>query len=478
MPWENTIINQLVIQGNNAGIFIYNGTPALGTLVGSWSAVAGTDPYGNVVPLGLNAGNAYFTNATIISGLLSNALITTSQLNQSSLYESTVTFDSGGGDLLMYATTTTTITLAAGVTSWTSPAVISSGTITCTGSAGSGAGGIQNKYGGEGGGGGEYAQYPGYPLNPNTAYQTSIAAGGTAVGQASTGINGGSAVFDTTLISGPGVVAHGGFGGAVPTSHVGGQGGTGSTAPIHFNGGNGGNVPTNGTLGAAGGGGAGTAAGPGTNGSTLGPGGTVGGGAGGGTNGNGVNGTTPGGGGGGAGFTTGSVLSGAGGAGRITISYVTASALIGAVSPVAGSDAAGNSWAAGFNGVSQALTPGAAPETPETWHTLTPLLINTWAVRAGGYYAQYRMSADNMIEVVGEVTHAAIAGTSQFANALPAAYFPAENQDGIGYATAGANGAVSVFYSTTGTLTFFNLPANTVTVAFSCRFPKNGAGGN
>lgn len=476
MPWENTTINQLVIQGTNAGIFIYNGTPGIGTLVGSWSAVATVDPYGNPVPIGLNAGNAYFTNATIIAGLISNALITTSQLNQSSLYESTVTFDSGGGNLLMYATTTTTITLPAGTATWTAPAVISTADIKCTGSAGSGAGGSKNNYGGEGGGGGEYAEYPAYPITPLTVYQTSIAGGGTSVANGHRGINGGSAIFDLTQISGPGVAANGGFGGAIPTSRVGGNGGTGSAAPIHFNGGNGGNVPTNGTLGAAGGGGHGTAAGPGTNGSQFGSGGTPGGGAGGGTNINGGNGAIPGGGGGGAGFATGSTTSGTGGDGRIVITYQTASALIGAISPVTGTDSAGNAYGAGYTGQVQAFTPGSAPATAEVWHSLTPLLTNAWTVRGGGYYAQYRMSADNMIEIVGELVHAAINGTSQFATALPSAYWPADNQDGVGYASAGVSGAIAVFLSTSGTLTFFNLPANTVTVAFSIRVPKNGSG--
>ena len=476
MPWQNTIINQLIIQGTSANILIYNGTPGLGTLVGSWSAVATTDAFGNVVPLGLNAGNAYFTNATIIAGLISNALITTSQLNQSSLYESTVTFDSGGGNLLMYASTTTTVTLAAGTATWSSPVGVTVADIKCTGSAGSGAGGKLNQYGGEGGGGGEYAEYPNYTLTPSTVYHLSIAAGGTPRTQNQGGINGGSAVFDTTNISGPGVTAHGGFGGAIPTSHVGGAGGTGSAAPIHYPGGNGGNVPTNGNHAAAGGGGAATAAGPGTNGSQFGTGGTVGGGAGGGTDGSGVNGVTPGGGGGGAGITAGATVSGAGGAARIVIAYNTASVLVGAVSPVAGTDTAGNAYAAGFNGASQAFTPGSSPATPEVWHSLP--LTNSWSVRTGGYYAQYRMSADNMIEIVGEVSHAAVAGTSQLATALPTAYFPASNQDITAYATATANGAATLFLNKSGVLTFFNLPAGTTIVSFTARVPKNGAGGN
>lgn len=477
MPWQNTIINQLIIQGTNANILIYNGTPGLGTLVGSWSAVATTDAFGNVVPLGLNAGNAYFTNATIIAGLISNALITTSQLNQSSLYESTVTFDSGGGNLLMYASTTTTVTLAAGTATWSSPVGVTVADIKCTGSAGSGAGGKFNQYGGEGGGGGEYAEYPNYTLTPSTVYHLSIAAGGTARTQNQGGINGGSAVFDTTNISGPGVTAHGGFGGAIPTSHVGGAGGTGSNAPIHYPGGNGGNVPTNGNHSAAGGGGAATAAGPGTNGSQFGTGGIVGGGAGGGTNINGVAGGLPGGGGGGAGFcNSGSTTSGTGGAGRIVVTYSTSSALVGAISPVAGTDAASNAYAIGFNGVSQAFTPGSSPVTPEVWHSLP--LTNSWTVRTGGYSAQYRMSADNMIEVVGEVSHASTSGTSQLATALPNAYFPANNQDIICFANASGGFVGTLALSTAGILSFFNLPTGTTIMAFSGRFPKNGAGGN
>jgi hypothetical protein len=46
-------LSQLVIAGPNAGIFLYSPTPGLGNLIGSWSSVAGTDPYGNLYPSGL-----------------------------------------------------------------------------------------------------------------------------------------------------------------------------------------------------------------------------------------------------------------------------------------------------------------------------------------------------------------------------------------------------------------------------------------
>jgi hypothetical protein len=39
---------------NTSGIFIYNGAPALGNLIGSWAGVAGTDAFGNVFPQGFS----------------------------------------------------------------------------------------------------------------------------------------------------------------------------------------------------------------------------------------------------------------------------------------------------------------------------------------------------------------------------------------------------------------------------------------
>lgn len=55
--------NNLTIRGtfvgadfiiNSAGIFLYNGAPATGNLIGSWTSAAGTDQFGNAYDIGLN----------------------------------------------------------------------------------------------------------------------------------------------------------------------------------------------------------------------------------------------------------------------------------------------------------------------------------------------------------------------------------------------------------------------------------------
>jgi hypothetical protein len=50
--------------GAYAGIFIYSPTPALGNLIGSWAAQAGTDPFGNSYPQGLNVTVGSITGTT------------------------------------------------------------------------------------------------------------------------------------------------------------------------------------------------------------------------------------------------------------------------------------------------------------------------------------------------------------------------------------------------------------------------------
>lgn len=173
----------------------------------------------------------------------------------------------------------------------------------------------------------------------------------------------------------------------------------------------------------------------------------------------------------------GNYAAGNGSNGKVIVSYASVSSnLVGALSPVAGTDANGNTYGIGYTGTVQAFTPGSSPETREVWHSIP--LAGTWAVRTGGYVAMYRLSADNCIEVQGEVTHASTSGTVALSTALPAAYFPAQNQDIMAYATATASGACTLFLSTTGILTFFGLPAGTVTVSFQGRFALNGAGSN
>jgi hypothetical protein len=56
-PWNNQLASLVIVSapsGSYAGIFVYSPAPGAGTLIGSWAAQAGTDPYGNAYPQGLN----------------------------------------------------------------------------------------------------------------------------------------------------------------------------------------------------------------------------------------------------------------------------------------------------------------------------------------------------------------------------------------------------------------------------------------
>lgn len=57
---------QVIISGTADGVFVYNGTPGPGTLVGSWAALAGTDPYGNSYSRGFSVGLATGTQVDLI----------------------------------------------------------------------------------------------------------------------------------------------------------------------------------------------------------------------------------------------------------------------------------------------------------------------------------------------------------------------------------------------------------------------------
>jgi hypothetical protein len=63
---------------NNAGLFFYNGTPRLGNLMFSIAATAGTDPYGNIYPAGIETqqspGGFFVYNGTPGSGKLAVAI--------------------------------------------------------------------------------------------------------------------------------------------------------------------------------------------------------------------------------------------------------------------------------------------------------------------------------------------------------------------------------------------------------------------
>jgi hypothetical protein len=313
--------------GPGTGEFIYNGTGALGNLIGSWSAVAGTDAHGNPYPIGLSANQGMLTgvglsNAEIASSQLdactiNNAVINAPSSSGGTALELAVTFDTTGGNLLIYTSTTTTTTITtAGEGTWTAPAGSSgSAKIECWG-AGGGAGNFAGSAGGGGGGGGEYACEPNYQITAGQTYTYNVGAGGDGT------TNGGGGNGNDTWFDAMNVFANGGTGGGTDPNHIGGYwargiGGTGSTNTVHHNGAQGGNGYQSAN---AGGGGGGSSAGPaaagnnGLDGNSSGVGGTGGsaptgggaGGHGGNSNVSGSAASAPGGGGGGAGNNGGS----------------------------------------------------------------------------------------------------------------------------------------------------------------------------
>jgi hypothetical protein len=323
-PYGNPLPYQFGITGNGVfaadntlitpnGIFVYSSTPATGNLIGSWASVAGTDQFGNGYPQGLSVlqglitgigiDSTEITNSTFEDGAIDAADITNSDMVGGTATEVAIVFDTTGGQLLVYTTTTTTITqTVAGTYTFTPPSGVTSGKIEVTAAATGGNGGVTSA-GGHAGGAGEYAQEPNYPLVPLQPYTYTVGAGTN--GQSTGGGNAadaGDSFFDHT-----GVYAHGGLGG--------GAGGTGSTNTIHNNGGAGGAAAVNGG-GSGGNSGNATAAGNnGIAGSGSGGGaapaaqtGSGRGGAGGNTGAGGSNGSGPGGAGGGAGAGTSSTV--------------------------------------------------------------------------------------------------------------------------------------------------------------------------
>lgn len=435
MGWQNNVFNTLIIEGSNSGIFIYNGTPGLGTLIGSWASVAGIDPYGNTYPQGLYVITAAsIQNASIINATISNAQIVASQLNQSTVFESTVTFDTVAGQLFMYTLTTTTVTLTALTTSWTAPAgTYTAGDIRVWASAASGDGGGSGSepFSGAGGGGGGYAETTNYPLTPGTVYDVVVPQGGFGVASGTLGNDGGAATFDFTMLTGPSVRASGGT-----VGQFAGVGGFPVVGAIGFQGGNGGANSLKSTSKSGGGGGAGGPGGQGGNGGQDGPAGTSHGGGVGGAgvsaNTSGNRGAVPGGGGSGAGYTTGGIgtlTSGPGGDAEITITFNTASEiLVGALSPQAGTDQFGNAFAAGYTGLVTAFHPGSAPSVAETWQQV--FLDGGWSNVNDGI--KYRLNSDGTVQVFGAVTRGTAFTTGTPINSthlIPSVYWPSVSRN-------------------------------------------------
>jgi hypothetical protein len=313
MGWSAQYFTTIIIEGDTplTGIFIYRGTPQSGTLIGSWTAAAGTDAFGNSFPAGINVSQGQLTGValdnctatvmSILSSTITSSVLNGNTINQGTINETTIIFDSGGGAVFGYATTTTTVTeTVAGNYQWTSP-VTGSASISCIGAGAGGDGGLTTS-GGNGGGAGEYAGEPNYPVVNGQVYNYTV--GNNGVGNSTGGghgTGGGDTFFDQGG-SGGGVYANGGNGDGSP--------GTGSTNSVHFDGGSGGGDPSGNAGGSSGGNSANKSA-KGNNGITASsssgaasPAAQSGsglGGAGGNSGANGSDGTSPGAGGGGAG---------------------------------------------------------------------------------------------------------------------------------------------------------------------------------
>lgn len=310
----------IVIQATGVALLIYFPSPGLGNLIGSWAASATTDQFGNDVPQGINVNGGVLNAVTmnggsIIASVISQALIdaatiTNTNLNGGTSYEQTITFDSGGGMLFGYSSTTTTVTqTVSGTYTQTLPAGVTTIQNAYCWGAGAGGDGGNTSQGGNGGGAGEFSGEPVY--TPTSNPFTYVVGNG---GNSSTTGNGHGGDGGDSFIDNGGVYAHGGSGN--------GNGGTGSVNRIHHNGGNGG--AANGNSGAASGGNSGNPSSAGNNGNS--PTGSSGaaspaaqsnsgtGGSGGANGGNGSNGGSPGAGGGGAG-------EGSNSTGSLSISY-------------------------------------------------------------------------------------------------------------------------------------------------------------
>lgn len=245
-----------IINGYNAfgtviggsAFLLYNGIPQAGNLIGSWApAAGGVDLFGNDYPIGFNAVQGDITgmgvsNAQIMQSTLSNCssiaeTLSNPNINGGLMVETTITFDTTGGVLLAYATTTTTISQNSnGTFNWTCPAGVTAAGVQCWGAGAGGSGnGVDagQNTGGPSGGGGEFAAEFNYAVTPGQVYQYQVGNGGGG-GANNAGSDGGDTSFD---LANGGVFANGGI--ALSAPWTGGPGGTGSTNSIHFDGGSG-----------------------------------------------------------------------------------------------------------------------------------------------------------------------------------------------------------------------------------------------
>jgi hypothetical protein len=215
MGWSAQYFTTIIIQGDTpqTGIFIYNGTPGLGTLIGAWAAAAGVDPYGNPYDAGINVNQGNITGVSIsdstatvlniLASTIANSTLTNNAISGGTITETTIIFDSGGGQLFGYTSTTTTITQTTPGT-YNFTALTTTASVTVWGGAQGGNGGSTSE-GGSGGNAGACAGEPAYHLVINNVYSYTVGqGGGPATTGAGNGGDGSDSFFDT---AGPGVYA-------------------------------------------------------------------------------------------------------------------------------------------------------------------------------------------------------------------------------------------------------------------------------
>lgn len=114
----------------------------------------------------------------------------------------------------------------------------------------------------------------------------------------------------------------------------------------------------------------------------------------------------------------------------------------------------------------------------DPWHPLT--LQNGWSNTGGANIAaQYRLTYNNELEVVGNIGHTSISGTTLFATSLPAGYIPASQQTSAVQKVIATNQFASqtsgpfVVIPTSGAIQLQFLPAGTTQAEFHGLFPMD-----
>lgn len=258
-----TITGANIIADGSAGQFlIYSGAPEPGNMIGSWSGVGGSDGFGNAYPAGLSVQQGVITGLDIDSitvtnsdwegGVINNPQVNNPQLTGGTMTETNIIFDQVDGNLMVYASTTTTVNLTtAGTGNWTVPAGVSQAKIETWG-AGQGGDGGKTSGGGSGATGGSYACQPIYSIPSGTGtinYTVGASGTGGFTGAASHGASGGDTLFGG--VNGVHSIGGGntGYGPYNTIHHTGGLGGITPSSSGGSSGGNSGTPTANGTNG-------------------------------------------------------------------------------------------------------------------------------------------------------------------------------------------------------------------------------------